>query len=167
MTRGPRSMFTAPTWLPDGATIAALGHRMEGGAGSRNDIWLFAADGSDATPTGGRNLSATHDLMPGSGMSSDVTRGEGARLDPVEGRPLARLQRPDRRRLRAVADRRRRRPARAAHRTVATTSRAGTRVPHGSAVALRIAYLRSTPTEPPDLWLLEVQAQVAHRSRAA
>ena len=46
VTRGPRSMFAAPTWLPDGATIAALGHRMEGGAGSRNDIWLFAADGS-------------------------------------------------------------------------------------------------------------------------
>ena len=47
-----------PTWLPDGRTIAALGHRLEGRAGSRNDVWLFAADGSDATPTGGRNLSA-------------------------------------------------------------------------------------------------------------
>ena len=79
-----------PTWLPDGATIAALGHRLEGGAGSRNDIWLFAADGSDATPTGGRNLSARHDLMPGSGMSSDMTRGEGPRLAPIAGRPVAR-----------------------------------------------------------------------------
>ena len=116
VTRGPRSMFVAPTWLPDGRPIAALGNRIEGGAGSRNDIWLFAADGSDATPTGGRNLSAAHDLMPGSGMNSDVTRGEGPRLIRLEGRPLARLQRPDRRRLRAVADRRRRRPARAAHR---------------------------------------------------
>ena len=115
VTRGPRSMFSAPTWLPDGATIAALGHRMEGGAGSRNDIWLFAADGSDATPTGGRNISATHDLMPGSGMSSDLTRGEGPRLDPLEGRPLARLHGPDRWLLRAVADRHRRRPARTAH----------------------------------------------------
>ena len=53
--------------------------RLEGRAGSRNDIWLFAADGSDATPTGGRNLSARHDLMPGSAMNSDVTRGEAAR----------------------------------------------------------------------------------------
>ena len=159
VTRGPRSMFFAPTWLPDGATIAALGHRMEGGAGSRNDIWLFAADGSDATPTGGRNLSATHDLMPGSGMSSDLTRGEGAAADPVEGRPLARLHRPDRRRLRAVADRRRRRPARTADRTAATTSRAGTGSRTGPAASRvrRIVYLRSTPTAPPDLWLLEVQ----------
>ncbi|MFL5675635.1 MAG: TolB family protein, partial [Chloroflexota bacterium] len=57
VTRGPRSMFTTPTWMPDGKTIAALGHRLEGGAGSRNDIWLFAADGRDATPTAGRNLS--------------------------------------------------------------------------------------------------------------
>ena len=85
VTRGPRSMFFAPTWLPDGTTIAALGNRIEGGAGSRNDIWLFAADGSDASPTGGRNLSAAHDLMPGSGMSSDLTRGEGPRLIPSKG----------------------------------------------------------------------------------
>ena len=85
ITRGPRSMFAAPTWLPDGRTIAALGHRLEGGAGSRNDIWLFAANGRDATPTGGRNLSAAHDLMPGSGMNSDVTRGEGLGLVASKG----------------------------------------------------------------------------------
>ena len=30
VTRGPRSTFSAPTWLPDGVTIAALGHRLEG-----------------------------------------------------------------------------------------------------------------------------------------
>ena len=34
------------------------------------------------TPTGGRNLSARHDLMPGSGMSSDVTRGEAPAPGP-------------------------------------------------------------------------------------
>ena len=39
----------------------------------------------DATPIGGRNLSAPHDLMPGSGMSSDVTRGEGTGLVPSSG----------------------------------------------------------------------------------
>ena len=82
VTRGPRSMFFAPTWLPDGSAIAALGHRITGGAGSRNDIWFFAPDGSDATPSGGRNLSAEHDLMPGAGMASDVTPGEGATLSP-------------------------------------------------------------------------------------
>ena len=45
-------------------------------AGSRNDIWVFAADGTDASPEGGRNLSSDHDLMPGSGMNSDVTIGD-------------------------------------------------------------------------------------------
>jgi dipeptidyl aminopeptidase/acylaminoacyl peptidase len=82
VTAGPRSFFGTPTWMPDGRTIAALGHRMPAGAGSRNDIWLFAADGSDARPDGGRNLSADHDLMPGSAMNSDVTPGEEARLVP-------------------------------------------------------------------------------------
>ena len=94
--------------------------------------------------------------MPGSGMSSDVTRGEGAAADPVEGRPLARLQRPDRRRLRAVADRRRRRPARAADRGSPLHLGLGRRAARVRRLARRrIAYLRSTPTEPPDLWLLE------------
>ena len=48
ITAGPSSAFDHPTWLPDGRTLAALGHRFPAGAGSRNDIWLFAADGSDA-----------------------------------------------------------------------------------------------------------------------
>ena len=74
-----RADMFRPTWLPDGRTIAALGHRYAGRAGSRNDIWLFAADGSDAAPTGGRNLSGDHDLMPGSGMGSDLVPGEGPR----------------------------------------------------------------------------------------
>ena len=43
-----RSVFGIPAWLPDGRTIAALGHKLEGRGGSRNDIWLFAADGSEA-----------------------------------------------------------------------------------------------------------------------
>lgn len=38
VTRGPRSIFAGPAWLPDGRTIAAFGHRLEGRAGSRNDI---------------------------------------------------------------------------------------------------------------------------------
>ena len=68
VTRGPRSMFFAP----DVAARRRARSRRSGigsraGAGSRNDIWLFAADGSDATPNGGRNISAAHDLMPGSG----------------------------------------------------------------------------------------------------
>ena len=155
VTRGPRSMFSAPTWLPDGRTIAALGHRLEGRAGSRNDIWLFAADGSDATPTGGRNLSAR--ARPDARRRHDQRRDarrECRGSSAVAGRPLA---------------------SRSAPRSTAPTSCGGSPSPtaalerltegrhyisgwdasRGRAVACRIAYLRSTPTEPPDLWLLE------------
>ena len=59
----------------------------------------------DAARSGGRNLSAPHDLMPGSGMGSDLVPGEVASLDPLDRRPLARLHGARRRRLRAVADR--------------------------------------------------------------
>jgi dipeptidyl aminopeptidase/acylaminoacyl peptidase len=79
ITGGPDPIFFVPTWLPDGKTIAALGGRLPHNA-YRNDIWLFAADGSEATPNGGRNLSGRHDIMPGSGMNSDITPGEGSRL---------------------------------------------------------------------------------------
>jgi dipeptidyl aminopeptidase/acylaminoacyl peptidase len=81
VTGGSRSVFFTPAWLPDGKTIATLGGRLPEN-GYRNDIWLFAADGSDATPAGGRNISDRHDIMPGAGMNSDITPGEGARLIP-------------------------------------------------------------------------------------
>jgi dipeptidyl aminopeptidase/acylaminoacyl peptidase len=151
ITGGPKSIFGLPTWLPDGKSIVALGHRLEGRAGSRNDIWLFAADGSEATANGGRNLSARHDLMPGSGMNSDVTRGEAASLSvspdgrwitftaPIDGSyELWRI---------AVDDGDVERLTDGRHYVssfdAVTTGR-------GRA---RIAYLRSSPTTPPDLWL--------------
>jgi dipeptidyl aminopeptidase/acylaminoacyl peptidase len=81
VTNGPRPTFFVPTWLPDGRTVAALGGRLPDN-GYRFDIWLFAADGSEATPNGGRNISERHDIMPGSGMNSDITPGEGSRLIP-------------------------------------------------------------------------------------
>jgi dipeptidyl aminopeptidase/acylaminoacyl peptidase len=74
-----RAAFYAPAWLDD-ATVLALGHRFPARAGSRSDVWRFAADGSDATPAGGRNLTARHDLMIGSTMNSDVVPGEEPRL---------------------------------------------------------------------------------------
>ena len=80
ITDGRGSAFGAPAWLADGRTVAVLGHRYPRAGGSRNDIWLFAADGSDARTGAGRNLSGRHDLMPGSGMGSDITPGEPARL---------------------------------------------------------------------------------------
>ena len=90
-------------------------------------------------------------------MSSDVTRGEAPVLVPSKGGRWLHSHRPDRRRLRAVADRRGRRPRRAADRGPALhlglARGPGPRRPWSAAG--RIAYLRSTPTEPPDLWLLD------------
>ncbi len=157
ITRGPRSVFGAPTWLPDGRAIAALGHRLEGRAGSRNDIWLFAADGSDAKPGGGRNLSARHDLMPRATTTSDVTIGEAAPIIPsADGRwlhfsapiggayELWRIALEDGRAERLTEDR---------HTISSWHAVPGS--PGGRAGnAMRIAYLRSTATNPPDLWLL-------------
>jgi dipeptidyl aminopeptidase/acylaminoacyl peptidase len=155
VTRGPRSIFFAPTWLPDGSSIAALGHRMTGGAGSRNDVWLFAADGTDATPTAGRNLSARHDLMPGSGMNSDVTQGEGATLiaskdgawlhltAPIQGaNELWRI---------GVADGALERLTDGHHSVSGWHA-----VPGSASGGTRIAYLQSSATEAPELWLVDV-----------
>ena len=80
ITAGGQSVFGAPVWLPDGSAIAALGHRFPARAGSRFDVWLLAADGSDAKADGGTNLSARHDLMPASAVISDVTVVEQPRL---------------------------------------------------------------------------------------
>ena len=165
VTRGPRSVFNAPAWLPDGRMIAALGHRLEGGAGSRNDIWLFAADGSDATPAGGRNLSARHDLMPGSGMTSDVTRGEGPVLIPSRGGRWLHFSAPidgayELWRI-AVAD------GRLQRLTEGRQYVSGWHAVGGAAGAsgTRIAYLRSTPTEPPDVWLVDLGGSSKPKAR--
>src|SRR5262249_5754943 len=77
---GAASLFGSPAWMPDGRTLAVLGHRFRAAAGSRNDIWLFAADGSDNGPRGGRNLTDRHDLSIGAGIVSDVTPNEEPRL---------------------------------------------------------------------------------------
>ena len=73
--------------MPDGRTIAALGNRLEGRAGSRNDIWLFAADGSDATPTGGRNCLGA--ARPDARLRDEQRRDPGERpaARPDAGRP--------------------------------------------------------------------------------
>jgi dipeptidyl aminopeptidase/acylaminoacyl peptidase len=150
ITAGPRSVFGAPVWLPKGATIAALGSKLEGRGGSRNDIWLYSADGSEARQDGGRNLSGRHDLMPGSGVASDVTVGEttrvipsadGASLDflaPVDGSyELWRI---------AVSDGAVKRLTTGRHVLSSFDAVARGR-------KARYAYLRSTPTAPPDVWL--------------
>jgi dipeptidyl aminopeptidase/acylaminoacyl peptidase len=159
VTGGPRSIFGQPAWMPDGTTIAALGHKLEGRGGSRNDVWLFPADGSEARATGGRNLSARHDLMPGSAMNSDVTVGEEPRLwpapdgksitfsAPIDGSyELWRIDTRDGDVERLTNDH---------HYISSWDAVAG---PRGGSRG-RIAYLRSTPTEPPDLWLLDGTGQ--------
>lgn len=154
---GPRSIMGVPTWMPDGRSIAVLGHRLDGRGGSRNDIWLFAADGSDAGPAAGRNLSAEHDLMPGAGMVTDVVPGEMARLWPS----------PDGRSITFSA------PVDGAYELwrVSTANGEVERLTTGrhaisgwDAVAgargrALIAYLRSTPTEPADVWLKDGNAE--------
>src|SRR6188474_369999 len=152
-SRSPRTGAAIPAWLPDGTAIAALGHKLEGRGGSRNDIWVFAADGSEANAGGGRNLSARHDLMPGSAMNSDVTVGEVAKLwvapdgrsitftAPIDGSyELWRIDTQDGDVERLTNDR---------HYISAWDAVAGARGRRA-----RIAYFRSSPTETPDLWLL-------------
>jgi dipeptidyl aminopeptidase/acylaminoacyl peptidase len=79
ITDAGRADFVVPTWLPDGRTIACFGHRYPAHAGSRYDVWRFAADGPSGRD-GGRNLSGRHDLMPVTAMNSDITIGEQPRL---------------------------------------------------------------------------------------
>jgi dipeptidyl aminopeptidase/acylaminoacyl peptidase len=149
---GNDGIFGSPTWLPDGKTIAALGGRMPANL-YRFDIWLFAANGSDAGPDGGRNLSDRHDIMPGSTLNSDVTVGEPPRLvasadgawltfaAPNEGRyELWRIGTRDGR-LERLTDGRH---------YISSFDQ----VPVGRRT--RIAALRSSPTEPPDVYVLDL-----------
>jgi dipeptidyl aminopeptidase/acylaminoacyl peptidase len=86
ITGGGDSAFFSPAWLPDGRTITTIGGRRPTND-YRFDIWLFAADGSDAVADGGNNLSGRHDIMPGSSMNSDISPGESSRLIPsADGR---------------------------------------------------------------------------------
>lgn len=153
LTGGPDAIFSVPAWLPDGRTVVALGHHLPARAGSRNDIWLLAADGSDARANGGRDLSAEHDLLPDAAVVSDVTPSEAARLivsadgawitftAPIGGSyELWRIATRDGRLERLTDDR---------HCISGWDQVPG---PRGRA---RIAYLRSTPTAPADLWLLD------------
>jgi acylaminoacyl-peptidase len=148
-------VFSAPAWLPDGQTLVALGHRLEGRAGSRNDIWLLAADGSDATPTGGRNLSARHDLMPRATATSDVTIGEDAPVVPSGDGQWIHFSAPIQGSYElwrvAVADSRLERLTEGRHHISNWHAASGP----GGRAAMRIAYLRSSATDPPDLWVLD------------
>jgi dipeptidyl aminopeptidase/acylaminoacyl peptidase len=117
----------------------------------RNDIWLFAADGSDATPGGGTNLSDRHDIMPASGMNSDITPGEGARLIPsADGRWLSFLAPRDGAyqlwRI-AVQD------GALEQLTEGRQFLSSFDQVDGRGARSRAAFIRSSPTELPDVWV--------------
>jgi dipeptidyl aminopeptidase/acylaminoacyl peptidase len=82
----PNGVYNSPVWLPDGTTIAVLGGLLPHVA-YRADVRLYPADGSD--PRGGRDLSSRHDVMTASSMNSDLTIGEEPYLVPAaDGRSL-------------------------------------------------------------------------------
>ncbi len=160
-TGGPASafgqaVFWSPAWLPDGATLAVLGHRWGARGGTRADVWLMAADGSESGPRAGRNLTASADLVIDSGMGSDVTVGEANRIAvasdgqavlfsapidgsfelwrvPVDGRPVERL-------------------------TSGQHYISSFAISPGPRGAVRIAAIRSTPVDLPEVVALEVPA---------
>ncbi len=155
---GGRGFFGSPAWAPDGRSLAVLGHRFPAAAGSRNDIWLFAADGSESGPRGGRDLSGRHDLMPGSSMNSDLTIGEEGHLAvtadggsilftaPIDGAyELWRI---------AVADGALERLTDGRHYLSGWDA-----VPGRTSGSTRLAVIRSAPTAPPDVYVLDVPAR--------
>jgi acylaminoacyl-peptidase len=165
ITDGAGCHFSAPAWLPDGRTLALIGHRFPRGGGSRNDIWLFPADGSEARAGGGRNLSGHHDLMVGSSMASDVVPAEAARLRvtpdgrhvlftaPVSGSyELWRIDLGDGAVTRLTQDR---------HYISAWEVAA---LPGGGS---RLAVIRSAPTALSDLWIVDLPSDGAAPPREA
>jgi dipeptidyl aminopeptidase/acylaminoacyl peptidase len=156
ITAGGESVFGSLVWLPDGKTIAALGGRLPANT-YRFDIWLFAADGSDARADGGRNISDPHDLMPGSGMNSDLTIGEPARLIPSpDGRSilfLAPINGSYELWRIAVADGRTECLTDGQHYISSFDV-----VPAGRHGDVRAAFIRSAPTELPEVHVAEIAA---------
>ena len=164
VTGGPNGLFFEPTWLPNGRDLAVLGGRIPENF-YRSDIWLFAADGSEAGPTDGRNLSGRHDLMLAASMNSDITVGDGARLIPT----------PDGRWLQFIA------PTAGSKELFRISTDGRARVEQLTtgrhylsafdAVGLgrgrvRTAWLRSSPTELPDLWVRDGVEGAARRVSA-
>jgi dipeptidyl aminopeptidase/acylaminoacyl peptidase len=150
---GDPAIFFGPAWLPDGSAVAAFGGYLPDNF-YRSDLWLIAADGSDAaTPHGGRNLTGVHDLMPGSTVNSDIVPGEGARAIPsADGASIA-FQAPidgafELWRV-AIADAGVERLT-TGHQVISAFDQVAL---GGAGASARTVWLRSSPTELSDLWV--------------
>ncbi len=87
LTSAAATLF-GPVWMPDGASIAAIGGYLPANF-YRSDLWLIAADGSDAVGHAGRNLTGDRDLMLAATINSDIVPGDAHRTVPsADGRSL-------------------------------------------------------------------------------
>ncbi|MFO7533057.1 MAG: prolyl oligopeptidase family serine peptidase, partial [Candidatus Limnocylindrales bacterium] len=68
VSAGQQRLFQHPAWSPDGKRIAVLGHRLESGNPTRDDIHVFPARADQA----GANLTGHTDLFVGAAMNSDL-----------------------------------------------------------------------------------------------
>ncbi len=82
---GTERLFQHPAWSPDGKHIAAVGHRLEAGNPTRDDIHVFRAK-ADQT---GANLTAEADLYVDASMNSDlVSAGATGPLWAPDGKSI-------------------------------------------------------------------------------
>ncbi len=149
VTTGRERFFRHPAWSPDGSLIAVIGHRFEALGPTRDDVHVFAPEAGQA----GRSLTAHADLFVDAMMNSDLF-GFGEQgpqwspdgraiffVAPIEGAyELWRVRVDDGRVERLTSGRHMLRAAHAAA--------------HGN--GLRVAAIRGSATEPPDIVSFEV-----------
>ena len=159
---GDAAILFDPTWLPDGRTVAATGGYLPENF-YRSDLWVLAADGSEASNGGGRNLSERYDLMLASSVASDIIPGEDARLVVSRDGRWITFQAPRAGSLElfriAIEDGALERLTNG-HQIVSAfdqvaVGRAGS--------ATRTAWLRSSPTELSDVWIRDGTSVAARR----
>ena len=68
VTAGDERAFGHPAWSPDGKLVAVVGHRMESGNPTREDVYVFRPRAQQQ----GRNLTAAADLFVDAAMNSDL-----------------------------------------------------------------------------------------------
>ncbi len=71
---GKERVFGHPTWSPDGKLIAVVGHRLESGNPTREDVHVFRPRADQK----GKNLTAHADLFVDAAMNSDLYSPAGA-----------------------------------------------------------------------------------------